>query len=156
MHYDIYDSPIGNIYLVWSEMGLCRAFFEGQGPTIDNAERFTGTTNLYREAFEAYFRGEVDPFRGMPLDTNGTPFQRGVWAELLKIPAGETRCYGDLAAAMGKPNAARAVGLANNQNPVTIAVPCHRVIGKNGSLTGYAGGLDKKAWLLEHEEARLV
>jgi len=90
----------------------------------------------------------------MPLDMEGTKFQRQVWALLLKIPAGETRCYGDLAAALGKPNASRAVGTANGQNPVSIAVPCHRVIGKDGTLTGYAGGLKRKAWLLDHEGAR--
>ena len=86
----------------------------------------------------------------------GTPFQRAVWAALRRIPAGETLSYGQLAAQIGKPKAVRAVGLANGSNPVGVVVPCHRVIGADGSLTGYGGGLPRKLWLLEHEGARLA
>jgi methylated-DNA-[protein]-cysteine S-methyltransferase len=86
--------------------------------------------------------------------TGGTEFQRTVWAALRAIPAGETRSYGQLAAAIGKPRAVRAAGLANGQNPIAVIVPCHRVIGANGTLTGYAGGVERKRWLLAHEKSR--
>ena len=89
----------------------------------------------------------------MPLDLHGTNFQQGVWALVREIPFGQTRTYGDLARALGNVGAAQAVGAANGKNPVSIAVPCHRVIGASGNLTGYAGGLDKKAFLLRHESA---
>ena len=87
----------------------------------------------------------------MPLEPRGTEFQKAVWNELLKIPFGETKTYGEIAAAMGKPKASRAVGMGCNRNPIAIIIPCHRVVGKNGSLTGFAGGLDVKGKLLEHE-----
>ncbi len=89
------------------------------------------------------------------VDTGGTEFQRRVWAELRAIPPGSTRTYGELAARLGGPNASRAVGLANSQNPLSIVVPCHRLVGSDGSLTGYAGGLARKQWLLRHEGAIL-
>ena len=90
------------------------------------------------------------------VDGGGTAFQRKVWAALREIPAGATKSYSDLAAAVGRPNAVRAVGMINGRNPISIVVPCHRVIGKDGSLTGYGGGLDRKRWLLQHEGALLV
>ncbi len=99
----------------------------------------------------AYFAGDVDALAAAPVDGGGTPFQRRVWAALRDIPAGETESYSALAARLGAPRAARAVGLANGRNPVAIAVPCHRVVGADGSLTGYAGGLEWKRWLLDHE-----
>lgn len=98
----------------------------------------------------AYFAGERRSF-DVPLDLRGTPFQRRVWAELLRIPFGQTRSYGQVAAAVGSPKASRAVGLATGRNPVAVIVPCHRVVGADGSLTGFGGGLDRKAWLLAHE-----
>ncbi|MCF3176070.1 methylated-DNA--[protein]-cysteine S-methyltransferase [Streptomyces sioyaensis] len=98
----------------------------------------------------AYFRGELTTF-DLPLTLRGTPFQRRVWAALCTIPYGETRSYGQLAEALGLPTAARAVGLANGRNPVGIIVPCHRVVGADGSLTGYGGGLDRKRRLLAFE-----
>lgn len=101
----------------------------------------------------AYFSGELVDF-DIALDLAGTDFQRRVWAALLEIPYGETRSYGQLAADLGKPGASRAVGLANGRNPVAIIVPCHRVIGGNGSLTGYGGGLDRKRTLLDLERQR--
>ncbi|MGH6915322.1 MAG: methylated-DNA--[protein]-cysteine S-methyltransferase [Geminicoccales bacterium] len=101
----------------------------------------------------AYFAGEVDAFEGVAVRAGGTPFQREVWAALREIPPGETTTYGQLAARLGKPGASRAVGLANGANPVAIAVPCHRVIGADGTLTGYGGGLERKRWLLQHEGA---
>lgn len=102
-----------------------------------------------------YFAGDIDALDGVAVQTNGTEFQRTVWAELRRIPRGTTTTYGELAARIGKPTAARAVGLANGSNPVSIVVPCHRVIGADGSLTGYAGGTARKEWLLRHEGAPL-
>ena len=108
-----------------------------------------------RRAVEAYFSGDVRALDGVVVKTGGTAFQKAVWAALRAIPAGETRSYGQLAAAVGSPKAVRAAGLANGQNPVAVIVPCHRVIGANGTLTGYAGGLERKRWLLAHEGARV-
>jgi len=102
---------------------------------------------------DAYFAGELTDF-DMSMTLNGTEFQRRVWASLCEIPYGETISYGELARWVGNPKASRAVGLANGRNPVSIVVPCHRVIGSDGSLTGYGGGLERKVWLLEHEAAR--
>ena len=99
---------------------------------------------------DAYFAGELSTF-DLEINLLGTPFQLGVWRELSEIPYGETISYGELAHRVDNPNASRAVGLANGRNPIAIIVPCHRVIGANGSLTGYGGGLERKTWLLEHE-----
>jgi methylated-DNA-[protein]-cysteine S-methyltransferase len=104
-------------------------------------------------AFAAYFGGAGDALAGLKVAAAGSPFQQRVWAALRTIPAGQTWSYGDLARAIGQPGAARAVGLANGANPVGIVVPCHRVIGSSGALTGYAGGLARKQWLLAHEGA---
>lgn len=101
--------------------------------------------------FNAYFDGRIDALDALPVAEPGTEFQRKVWKELRKIPAGATKSYGELAKAIGQPTASRAVGLANGANPIGIVVPCHRVIGADGSLTGYGGGLDRKKWLLRHE-----
>jgi methylated-DNA-[protein]-cysteine S-methyltransferase len=101
----------------------------------------------------AYFAGEIRALEGLPADGGGTAFQRRVWAELRRIAPGETRSYGEVAARVGAPRASRAVGVANARNPVALAVPCHRVIGADGSLTGYAAGVERKRWLLAHEGA---
>ena len=106
------------------------------------------------EQLEAYFTGELTEF-DLDLDMMGTPFQKKVWAALLTIPYGETRSYGEIARQIGAPGAYRAVGLANGHNPIGIIVPCHRVIGANGSLTGYGGGLERKRTLLEMEKSRV-
>jgi methylated-DNA-[protein]-cysteine S-methyltransferase len=106
-----------------------------------------------REPLERYFAGELDALASIPVATGGTSFQREVWAALRSIPAGETLSYGALAAAIGRPAAVRAVGHANGSNPIGVVVPCHRVIGKDASLTGYAGGIERKRWLLGHERA---
>ena len=100
-----------------------------------------------------YFAGELDAFEGLRLAPQGTPFQQSVWAELLKIPCGETRSYGDLARALK--SSARAVGGANGANPIAVIIPCHRVIAADGTLGGYSGGLDKKRFLLAHEQRKL-
>lgn len=105
-------------------------------------------------ALTAYFDGQLAAIDGLPVETGGTPFQRAVWAALRAIPCGATVSYSALARAIGRPNAVRAVGLANGRNPVAVVVPCHRVVGRDGSLTGYAGGIERKHWLLAHEGAR--
>lgn len=104
-------------------------------------------------ALIAYFEGDLNAISTLKTQTGGTVFQKQVWAALRTIPIGKTLTYGDLAKQIGKPKAVRAVGLANGANPIGIVVPCHRVIGANGKLTGYASGVDKKHWLLEHEGA---
>jgi methylated-DNA-[protein]-cysteine S-methyltransferase len=102
----------------------------------------------------AYFDGDLEAVSGLPIATSGSDFQRTVWDALRRIPAGHSISYGALAASIGRPTAARAVGLANGANPIAIVVPCHRVIGADASLTGYGGGLDRKRWLLAHERKR--
>ena len=106
-----------------------------------------------RGPFEAYFKGDVDALDAVAWKASGTPFQLKVWETLCSIPVGQTLSYRGLAERIGRPTAVRAVGLANGANPVAVAVPCHRVIGANGSLTGYGGGLARKEWLLAHEGA---
>jgi methylated-DNA-[protein]-cysteine S-methyltransferase len=106
-----------------------------------------------RLAIEAYYAGDLAAIDSLPVKTEGTPFQREVWAALRTIRSGETSTYGRLAVKLGRPKAMRAVGMANGSNPISIIVPCHRVIGANASLTGYGGGLERKRWLLRHEGA---
>ncbi len=108
-----------------------------------------------RRALEAYFSGEIAAIEILDVQTGGTEFQRQVWSALRAIPAGATASYGDIAARIDRQKAVRAVGTANNANPIAIVVPCHRVIGADGSLTGYGGGLERKLWLLRHEGALL-
>lgn len=125
----------------------------GIGPV---AEQATPLPDWLEAAFTAYFAGDLHALEQLPTATVGSAFERAVWAELRRIPPGETRSYGDIARALGGaasgpgPNA-RAVGGANGRNPLAIVVPCHRVIGADGRLTGYAGGIERKAWLLAHE-----
>ena len=119
--------------------------------TLVAAERATGLA----DRIQAYFAGDFVALDAIPVETAGTAFQREVWAALRHIPAATTTTYGRLAASIGRPKAVRAVGLANGANPVAIVVPCHRVIGANNNLTGYGGGLERKAWLLAHERGRI-
>jgi O-6-methylguanine DNA methyltransferase len=109
--------------------------------------------NPVSERLQAYVEGDIAAIEDIPTMTTGTDFQRRVWAALRQIPAGQTWSYGQLAAHVGEPGAARAVGLANGSNPIGVVVPCHRVIGANGTLTGYGGGIERKRWLLRHEGA---
>jgi methylated-DNA-[protein]-cysteine S-methyltransferase len=109
-----------------------------------------------RDPLLAYLAGDLHAIDALRVVTGGTPFQREVWAALRRIPAGQTTSYGQLAVQIGRPSAVRAVGLANGANPVGVVVPCHRVIGADRSLTGYAGGIERKRWLLAHEGALLV
>ena len=104
-----------------------------------------------RDRIEAYFARDLTALDDIAVETRGTPFQKEVWAQLRRIPLGTTISYGELAARIGRPKSSRAVGMANGSNPVGIVVPCHRVIGAGGALTGYGGGIDRKRWLLQHE-----
>ncbi|HJV22615.1 MAG TPA: methylated-DNA--[protein]-cysteine S-methyltransferase [Holophagaceae bacterium] len=104
------------------------------------------------ESLDAYFAGELTALDGLPVDPGGTPFQRAVWSALREIPAGTRLTYAQLAARLGRPSALRAVGHANGANPISLVIPCHRLVGADGSLTGYGGGLARKRWLLAHEE----
>ncbi|MGW2594050.1 methylated-DNA--[protein]-cysteine S-methyltransferase [Streptomyces sp. NPDC001515] len=147
------DSPYGPLTLVASDGVLCGLYMTGQRHRPPEETFGVPDPAPFDEAVEqldAYFAGELRAF-DLPLRLEGTPFQRLVWAELLRIPYGETRTYGELAGNLGKPGASRAVGLANGKNPVGIIVPCHRVIGASGGLTGYGGGLDRKQRLLAFE-----
>jgi len=110
-----------------------------------------GTASTARKALQAYLAGDLHAIDAVPVSARGTGFQQEVWAALRRIPAGATLSYSGLAAQLNRPQAVRAVGLANGSNPIAVVVPCHRVIGASGSLTGYGGGLDRKRWLLEHE-----
>jgi methylated-DNA-[protein]-cysteine S-methyltransferase len=120
------------------------------GYTLTPARNPGGLT----KAMRAYFKGDIAAIDRLPVATAGTPFQSSVWRALRKIGRGSTISYAELARRIGKPKAVRAAGLANGQNPISIVVPCHRVIGSDGSLTGYGGGLSRKKWLLEHEGVR--
>jgi methylated-DNA-[protein]-cysteine S-methyltransferase len=158
---DRITTPVGTVLLVTDGEGAVRAldFDDYEDRMLRLLARHYGPVTLsqgaapagVRAAITAYFDGDRQALDGIAVRTGGTDFQRQVWAALRAIPAGETRSYGQLAVAIDRPKAVRAVGLANGANPVGIIVPCHRVIGANGSLTGYAGGLDRKTWLLAHE-----
>lgn len=150
------DSPLGDLLAVRDDIGITHLYLpSGRHPTADpaGAARDDDAFDDLRHQLAEYFAGDRTSF-GLPLHAAGTPFQHTVWDALVQIPHGETRSYGELAAGIGSPGAARAVGLANGQNPISIIVPCHRVIGANGSLTGYGGGLPAKKWLLGHEAQR--
>ncbi len=142
-------SPIGPLQLLGDEhalQGLYMHSFLPPGDWREAKEPFADAI----DQLEQYFAGERIEF-DLTLDMRGTEFQRNVWDALLTIPYGETRSYGEIAKQIGRPDRARAVGAANGSNPVSIVVPCHRVIGSDGSLTGYGGGLPRKRWLLDHE-----
>ncbi|OIJ88438.1 methylated-DNA--[protein]-cysteine S-methyltransferase [Streptomyces colonosanans] len=161
----VIDSPYGPLTLVATDGVLSGLYMTdqrhrppeesfGRGVPSRERSRARGSDDtLFDEATEqldAYFSGELKEFT-LELRLDGTPFQRRVWEQLCLIPYGETRSYGELADALGSPGASRAVGLANGKNPIGIIVPCHRVVGANGSLTGYGGGLDRKKRLLDFE-----
>jgi methylated-DNA-[protein]-cysteine S-methyltransferase len=156
-HYSRYDSLAGSLVLGVSEKGLVALEFDrGRLPFAKNQniqwEPSDKKVKPYARELTEYFAGKRREF-GFPLDLRGTPFQLSCWRALLKIPYGETRTYADIARAVGQPQAFRAVGMANNRNPIAIVVPCHRVIASDGTLCGYGGGLDLKRKLLELEGA---
>jgi len=148
-------SPVGELTLVASDAGLVAILWENDEPDRVRLGAMTRDDNdptltAAEEQLHAYFAGELTRFT-VPLDFQGTDFQKSVWAALLTIPFGETRSYGEIARQIGRPSASRAVGAANGRNPISIIAPCHRVIGSNGALTGFAGGLEAKALLLALE-----
>jgi O-6-methylguanine DNA methyltransferase len=155
-------SPIGTLLLAADDTGLRALDFADYEARMHRLlRRHYGDVSLVpaavpaacQFALEAYFAGDLLAIEQVQVQTAGTAFQRRVWAALRAIPAGATTTYGRLAAELGQPAASRAVGLANGSNPIAIVVPCHRVIGANAALTGYGGGLARKAWLLAHERA---
>jgi methylated-DNA-[protein]-cysteine S-methyltransferase len=152
----VVDSPIGPLTLVASDGALVGLYMREHRHRPESATFGVGTDEGFTDAIEQldeYFRGERTDF-DLNLAPRGTTFQREVWAALRAIPYGETVTYGQLAATIGRPTASRAVGLANGRNPISIVVPCHRVVGSNGKLTGYGGGIERKRLLLEHERRR--
>lgn len=147
-----YSSPLGQILLTSDGLALTGLYLDGHRGGKVFAEP-SEPLNLFNEVtaqLKAYFAGKLRVF-DLPLDPRGTPFQMRVWQALLDIPCGETASYGEIAQAIGQPTACRAVGAANGRNPISIIIPCHRVIGTNGTMTGYGGGIGRKEWLLEHE-----
>ena len=155
VRYRTMDSPVGPLTLagVHGRVRHLRMVDQTYEPSRDGWEADDSAFDDAVAQLQAYFAGELTDF-DLDLDLIGTDFQRRVWEALLTIPYGETRSYGVIAAQLGSPGASRAVGLANGHNPIGIIVPCHRVIGANGSLTGYGGGLSKKRQLLDMEKSR--
>lgn len=154
------DSPVGPLTLVAEDDRLCGLYMDAQrhrppdevfGERVAPVDTFTPVV----EQLAAYFDGALTQF-DVPTALLGTPFQQRVWTELTRIPFGETITYAELAVRVGRPTAARAVGLANGRNPISIIVPCHRVIGSAGSLTGYGGGIARKRYLLDFEQGSLA
>jgi len=161
---DRIKTPLGQALLITDAEHRLRALdWEDHAPRMQHLLRLHYRSSMslapgrapqgMRQALDAYFAGDLERLHGIECHTGGTPFQRAVWAALRTIPPGRTMSYGALAAALRVPKAVRAVGLANGANPISVVVPCHRVIGANGSLTGYGGGLARKRWLLAHEGA---
>lgn len=165
--YTTMPSSVGTLTLAARQQGLSAVYFDwrrhGPPPAEEAAwqpdpggdDPRSRILAAARDQLDAYFAGGLTSF-DLPLAAAGTPFQRAVWAELRKIPYGTVWSYGELARRLGNPNASRAVGAANGRNPISIVVPCHRVVGANGSLTGFGGGLERKSWLLNHEQGRTV
>jgi len=166
LHVDRIETPIGELLVaVTTSRHLVAVYFAPPDDPRDLLTRAAGgPVHLAWQndpagcatALRAYFDGNLDAIDGLPAAPVGTPFQMDVWNALRRIPCGETTSYGALARQLGRPDASRAVGLANGANPVSVVIPCHRVIGADGSLTGYGGGLERKRWLLEHESRRHV
>lgn len=158
--FDQVDSPIGTIILVVDDQKLCSLDYAEYEPRMFTLlQKRYGEVHLkqvndpcgFSSRIRDYLAGDYACLDAIPVSTGGTPFQQEVWLALRSIPPGKTLTYGELAAQVGKPTAYRAVGATNALNPVAIVLPCHRVIGANSSLTGYAGGLTRKRWLLQHE-----
>jgi methylated-DNA-[protein]-cysteine S-methyltransferase len=152
-------SPIGPLTIAERSGRVCLLHFGADGADVDaclgrwypGEERVRAPIDSIRLALQTYFAGDCRALDALAVELNGTPFQRKVWKALRDIPSGSTLSYADLARRIGEPRAVRAVGAANGANPVAVIVPCHRVIGTDGTLTGYGGGLERKQWLLAHE-----
>jgi len=158
LFYDTLNSPFGPILIATDANGLRRVIFLKGKRTVPQQAgwiREPGRLSSAREQLEAYFADRLKVF-DLPLAPKGTAFQKQVWAALIDVPYGETASYGEIAVAVGNPKACRAVGLANGKNPIAIIIPCHRIIGAGGHLTGYGSGLEIKSGLLELEGHRLV
>jgi methylated-DNA-[protein]-cysteine S-methyltransferase len=159
VRYDVADSPVGNLFLAATDRGLCLVSYRVEGQEEELARRFGARVlrvplDAVRRELDEYFEGRRRSF-DLPLDLRVAPFHEAVLRELARVPYGHTDTYGSLAARVGRPRAARAVGTVMNRNPIPIVLPCHRIVGANGALTGYAGGLDVKRALLALEGARL-
>jgi methylated-DNA-[protein]-cysteine S-methyltransferase len=156
-----HPSPIGEMTLAFHNGTLCALAFSDRWAAAERAlarrfatpARVTADARAVTRLLDAYFAGECGALDAIAVDTGGSAFQQAVWAALRRIPVGSTTSYGELARAIGAPTAVRAVGAANGANPISLIVPCHRVIGADGRLVGYGGGLDRKRWLLAHEGA---
>jgi methylated-DNA-[protein]-cysteine S-methyltransferase len=159
MNYQFLETPIGTLLIAGDERAIHRIEFPKDGaagkPEASWTESARGPVGDAVRQLREYFSGQRTDF-DLPLDPQGTAFQRGVWKRLEEIPYGETISYGELAKRVGNPKASRAVGAANGQNPIPIVIPCHRVIGANGKLTGFGGGLPTKEKLLELEKGQLA
>jgi len=163
---DVLATPIGEIEVVADAQGRLRVLeFHDQPHRLARALRLhhrdqaveTGAAPAaVRDGLAAYFAGELAALKTVPWTIGGTAFQKQVWNALVEIPLGEATTYARLAEGIGRPSAVRAVGLANGANPIAVVVPCHRVIGTGGSLTGYGGGIERKRWLLAHEGGRAI
>ncbi len=161
----VLPAPPGTLVFARRDDALCALCFEDYWPSMlrELGRRFGGLETRpdpeggrAGQALRRYFGGELDALDDVVVDTAGTPFEERVWSRLRKIPAGRTISYGELARSIGRPSAVRAVGGANGRNPVSLVVPCHRVIASDGGLGGYGGGLERKRWLLVHEGALLA
>jgi methylated-DNA-[protein]-cysteine S-methyltransferase len=157
------QSPVGTITLAVRGESLCALDFMDESAMRDRLERRFGAVRFvdaddpagHTGRLRAYFGGQLDALDDIEVDAGGTDFQRRVWRALRDVGVGETRSYKEIAEVVGKPGASRAVGMANHRNPVALVIPCHRVVNADRKLGGYAGGLDAKLWLLEHEGALL-
>ena len=155
----VVDSPVGRLTIAARARRVCLlSFGDGAGVVATTKRWYPGDSVETNgdpagavTALTSYFAGDLAALDAVPVQLNGTPFQRRVWERLREVRAGSTATYGQVARAIGAPAAVRAVGAANGANPVALIVPCHRIIGSNGRLTGYGGGLDRKQWLLDHE-----
>lgn len=150
-HTFFYQTNIGEIGIMENGTAITNLYFPGEKPSQETQIKETPLLKKAGEQLQEYFAGKRNSFE-LPLAPQGTKFQQNVWKELQAIPYGETRSYGEVAKSIGNPNACRAVGMANNKNPISIFIPCHRVIGANGKLVGYGGGLDIKEYLLKLEK----
>lgn len=159
----VINSPVGPLTIAAQRGSVCAIWFGTEGEARRLVSRWYPDAPVKStqdpagavSALDSYFRGELEALDELSLELHGTTFQRRVWEQLRKIRAGTTASYQDIARAIGAPSAVRAVGAANGANPIPIVVPCHRIIGSDGTLTGYGGGLDRKRWLLAHEGLRL-